>query len=277
MRAMGRMKRAVLLCMAFVLLLSPIADCLALLGGAIWPEASGDTRRSNGSLVLDVSHMEDGYIMAKGPKTSKKLKLRIKKGDTTLNYDLNGKGEYEVIPLQLGSGKYACTLYKNVSGKRYAEEGRVNLNVKLSDEHNAFLCPNQYVNYTQDSAAVSYATELCQGKETPREKFEAISHFLRTGIVYDYVKMVTVQVGAMPDIEGTFSKRMGICQDLAALAACMLRSQGVPAKFMIGTVNETNYHAWVVVIIDGEEILYDPTAELNAIPADSEYVIERFY
>lgn len=277
MRAMGRIRRAVLLCMAFVLLLGPIVDCLALLGGAVWPRADGESRRSGGKLVLDVSHMEDGYIMAKGPKTTKKLKLRIRKDDVTLDYDLNGKGEYEIIPLQLGSGKYACTLYRNVSGKRYAEDGRVNLNVKLTDENVAFLCPNQYVAYTQDSPAVIHAGKLCEGLTDPRDKFDAIAHFMRTGIVYDYVKMVTVKQGSMPDIDGTFEKRMGICQDLAALAACMLRSQGVPARFMIGTVNDTSYHAWVVAIIDGEEVLFDPTAELNGIPRDSEYDLERFY
>ena len=71
---------------------------------------------------------------------------------------------------------------------------------------------------------------------------------------------------------------MGICQDLAALAACMLRVQGVPTKLMVGYAGKM-YHAWNSVVIDGEEVLYDPTLELSAIesgrPTPRSGIIER--
>ena len=63
---------------------------------------------------------------------------------------------------------------------------------------------------------------------------------------------------------------------LAALAACMLRVQGVPTKLMVGYAGKM-YHAWNSVVIDGEEVLYDPTLELSAIESGQTYTTERYY
>ena len=56
----------------------------------------------------------------------------------------------------------------------------------------------------------------------------------------------------------------------------VLRTQGVPARLMIGMADK-NYHAWVVVTIDGQERLYDPTAAVNGISNVKSYTVERFY
>lgn len=61
-----------------------------------------------------------------------------------------------------------------------------------------------------------------------REIFETIRGYIKANYMYDYVKAATVAGGTLPDIDGCYEKKMGICQDLAALAACMLRVQGVP-------------------------------------------------
>lgn len=261
-------------CVLVALLLCVAAAAFA---NARWPSADGKVKKQDGGLVVDASHADEGYIMAKGPKTSKRLKLRVKFGEQTLNYDLNGQGEYEVIPLQLGNGSYSCTLYKNVSGKKYAQEGRISIKAEMSDPNSAFLYPNQYVSYTDSTPAVLKSQELCQGLNSQQECFDAVFEFVKTGFVYDYVKMVTVKAGTMPDIDGCFEKRMGICQDLAAMSACMLRVQGIPAKLMIGTLENGTYHAWVQAVVEGKEILFDPTAELSAVQKDQEYTIERFY
>lgn len=268
--------RALAACVCAALLLLQAVLSYASLPNAHWPSADGK-KKSDGSLTIDVSHADEGYIMAKGPKTSKKLKLRVKFDDQTLDYDLSGKGDYEVIPLQLGSGKYTCTLYKNVSGKKYAQDGRVSVKADMADPNTAFLYPNQYVNYDENTAAVQKSAELCAGLTTQQECYDAIFDFITKGFVYDFVKMVTVKPGMMPDIDDCFEKRMGICQDLSAVSACMLRVQGIPAKMMIGTLENGTYHAWVVAVVDGKEILFDPTAELSAVAKDQEYTIERFY
>lgn len=264
-------------CVLIALFLLYAAMSLADLPNAHWPSADGTAKKKDGGLTVDASHADEGYIMAKGPKTSKRLKLRIKFDDQTLDYDLNGEGEYEVIPLQLGSGKYTCTLYKNASGKKYAQEGRVSIKADMADANSAFLFPNQYVSYTEDTPAVQKSAEICRGLSTQRECYDAIFEYITTSYAYDFVKMVTVKPGMMPAINDCFEKHMGICQDLSALSVCMLRVQGIPAKLMIGTLENGTYHAWVVAVVDGQEILFDPTAELSAVAKDQEYTIERFY
>lgn len=277
MRKHTGLRQGIAVCLALFYLTSMMAVVLATLSDSVWPEASGTSQRTSGGLTVDFSNAEDGYIMVKGPVSKKKLKVRIALGEQTMTYDLNGQGEYEVFPLQLGSGTYQCTLYKNASGKKYAQDGKVSIQVTLSAENAPFLCPNQYVSYTAETKAVQLSEELCAGLESDREKFEAVRAYIKSGYVYDFVKAATVAGGTMPDIDGCYEKRMGICQDLAALAACMLRAQGVPTKFIIGYVGKNSYHAWNGVIIDGEEILYDPTLDLNGIAANQTYTVERFY
>ena len=242
----------------------------------IWPSADGKKTDANGILKVDYSHSADGYIMVRGNKTDRRLKLRVSSAGTTLTYDLNSKGEYEVIPLQFGSGNYKITIYRNVSGKKYSEEGSLSFKFKLNDENAAFLCPNQFVSYTKDSPAVKKAQELCAGLKTDLEKFEAIRSFIEHGSAYDFVRAVTVSGTVLPDVDGCYKKKMGICQDLSALMVCMLRSQGVHTKLMIGYAGE-NYHAWVAVILDGSDKMYDPTAALGGIGKNVKYSLERFY
>lgn len=191
--------------------------------------------------------------MAKAAKKgNKKLKLRVKCGDNTVTYDLDNSGAFETFPLQFGSGSYKLMLYKQVSGNKYSDEGSITLKAELANENSAFLCPNQYVNYTADSPAVLEAEKLCTGLGSDREKFKAICDYVKkSGFSYDFVKAVQVKSGTMPDIETCFKKKKGICQDLSAMVVAMLRAQEIPAKLVIGYADK-NYHAWVVAYIDGE-------------------------
>lgn len=275
MRRQSEICRVTAACMLIVMLLVTAAG-LALMSGGIWPEASGGKVYADGGLTVDASHRNNGYIMARGPVTERRLKLRVTRGDVIFTYDLNGSGEYEVFPLQLGSGSYKCTLYKCVQGNKYAQEGAVSFSAEMENEEAAFLCPNQYVNYGPDSPAVQLSMEICQGLESDSDKFEAILKYLSSNFVYDFVRAATVAPGSMPDLDRCVETRMGICQDLAALAACMLRVQGIPAKLVIGYADDS-YHAWNSVLVDGAYELLDITAEVKAISKNVTYTVERFY
>ncbi|MBR0388084.1 MAG: transglutaminase domain-containing protein, partial [Clostridia bacterium] len=107
--------------------------------------------------------------------------------------------------------------------------------------------------------------------------FKTVCDYMKTHFVYDYIKSVSVKPGTLPDLEESWEKRMGICQDLSAIMVAMLRSQGVPARMEIGTLNTSTYHAWVVAIVDGKEEFFDPTAALNAVNREDTYTLERYY
>lgn len=69
----------------------------------------------------------------------------------------------------------------------------------------------------------------------------------------------------------------GVCQDYAHLFLAMLRSRGIPARYVSGylaqadavTTTEAS-HAWVQVLLDGRWYGFDPA---NGTPQDGRYVI----
>jgi transglutaminase-like putative cysteine protease len=54
-----------------------------------------------------------------------------------------------------------------------------------------------------------------------------------------------VKTGYLPNPDATLASGTGICFDYAALAADMLRSQGIPSQLITGYVGQEElYHAW---------------------------------
>ncbi len=113
-----------------------------------------------------------------------------------------------------------------------------------------------------DIAARVHAKELCDGLPGDRAKVEAvIGHVART-VLYDHLKARTVRRGYKPDPDATLETRRGICWDIAALVAAMLRAVGVKCRVVIGYADR-EYHAWNEVLLGGEWVRYDVTAQIT--------------
>ena len=242
---------------------------------ALWPERKMEVIYNDKDLVIDASSLSEGYFLAftMNP-TSHRLKLRVVKDGTTLDYNLNGNGDYEVFPLQLGSGNYDISLYENVTGKKYSSAGKITVSVNLVSESEPFLYPNQYVDYEQVTNAVIESGLLCTG-QSPAQVYDSVCNYMANNFAYDYVRAKSVGAEVLPDIEDSFTRQMGICQDLSAITVCMLRVQGIPARLMIGYADK-QYHAWTVATVNGEEKFFDPTVAVNALKVKT-YTTERFY
>ena len=242
---------------------------------AVWPESSGIDVRTDGKLVVDDSNMDKGYVMVRTAEpSSHALKVTVSRDSWQLIYDLNSEGEYEVFPLQQGSGQYEIALFENVKGKKFSSEGKVVLDAQMTDENAAFLVPNQYVDYELWTSAVQKSDEICAGM-SPEQALEAVESFISSEFSYDFVRAKTISSGEKPDIDYCYDNRMGICQDLAAVTACMLRVQGVPTRLVIGYADKY-YHAWTTAVVNGEEVFFDPTNAVGAIDA-KKYQTERMY
>ena len=250
----------------------------ALMDGIVWPEASGDVVETSDKLTIDHSHADQGYVMVHGPSTDKRLKLQVETKAGKLVYDINSKEEWEIIPLQLGNGNYTFSLFLQASGNKYASGGKMTITAELGNDNAAFMIPTQYVYYQPDTAAVAKSDEICEGLTTDQEKFEAIRAYIKENYPYDFTKAATVTTGTLPSVDYAWDTGMGICQDLAALAACMLRVQGIPTRLDIGYVGKNYYHAWNNVLLDGQFVQYDPTMDVTdaAVPGGS-YRLERYY
>lgn len=231
---------------------------------------------SHGNLSVDDSECAEGrFSAAVVQRTQKPLKLRVTNGAQSLTYSLKNTGEPEFFPLQLGNGGYTVRLYENVMGNTYKPAGEIIFQVRLNNMDAPFLRPNQYVNYSDDSEVVSIAKRICKGKGTA-EIVKSICNYVKVQFAYDYVKALTVKAGALPDIEGTVKKRMGICQDLSAVIVAMLRSRCIPARLAIGYADK-QYHAWAEIKSATGWERYDPTAEICATKKPKVYSVERVY
>lgn len=261
--------------MRLVALIAALLFSMCAIAELLLPEAPGDTTYKKSGTTIDASHADQGYIMVKQKKTGKKLKMRISLGSETLTYDLNSDGEYEVFPLQLGSGKYKVQIYSQVSGNKYSAVSSLSFKAEVADETFPFLYPNQYVNYDADTLAIAQAEALCGQLSGAREKFDAVYQYVTTHIVYDYIRALTVKTGYLPDLDDVYTQRKGICFDFASLMACMLRTQGVSTKVVIGYADQT-YHAWNEVYIDGAWVRCDATSAASGAKV-KQYTTERVY
>ena len=196
--------------------------------------------------VIDYSHTEDGYVMARYlSPTEKRLKLRIIGPATTYTYNLP-VDEWTVFPLSDGNGTYTAVVYINTRDNKYATVMTAEFSVELKDEFAPFLRPNQYVDYSNAPESVKKGAELCAGVEEPLEKVATVYDFVVSTLVYDEEKAATVKSGYLPVLDEVLAEERGICFDYAALMTAMLRSQEVPCKLVVGYAGDI-YHAWISV------------------------------
>ncbi|MBQ3009857.1 MAG: transglutaminase domain-containing protein [Oscillospiraceae bacterium] len=210
------------------------------------PVASGVLVEDNGKATIDYSNTKDGYIMARYyGNSSARLKAQVVGPKTTYTYNLT-KGEWSVLPLTDGEGKYQFKIFQNVSGTQYALVLAASATVTLEDEFAPFLRPNKYVDYSISSETVKMARELTKGIDNPLGKVEAIYNYVVKNMSYDKQKAATVKSGYVPVLDDVLAEQKGICFDYAALMTGMLRSQGIPCKMVFGYAGSA-YHAWISI------------------------------
>ena len=212
------------------------------------PEASGTAVKSASNATVDYSNARDGYVMVKfDGNPSDKIKVRVKGPDNVdYTYDLAPNGEYNVFPLTSGKGSYTVTVFKNIKGTSYSTELKVNLTANITDEFAPFLRPNQYVDYSKDSACVLKAAELAAGASEELDVVKKVYNFVIKNFTYDKAKAMNLRSDYICDLDYIFEARTGICLDYAALMTAMLRSQGIPTKMVFGYSGSV-YHAWINV------------------------------
>lgn len=204
----------------------------------------GDVAEGNDKVKIDLSACNQGYV-AVSARSEKRMKFQVIHGETTYTYDIRSDGTPSVFPLQSGDGEYVFRAMENVEGKKYAQALLLSRQVTLDDPFQPFLRPSDYSSYTAASFCVREAADLTRNARDPLEIVSTIYAYINSTIRYDSEKAATVKSGYLPDPDDTLRTKKGICFDYAALAAAMLRSQGVPCKLVFGYVAPNQlYHAW---------------------------------
>lgn len=214
------------------------------------PEAPGETVIGAAPLIIDVSNAAQGYVMALYNGDAVKANIQLTGPDgITYKYFLPSSESYVPLPLTGGSGAYTIEAYENVVDNKYAALFKEAADFTLESELLPYLYPNQYVNFSADTEAVSVAEETVEGVLSDLQAVAQIYHYVVENVSYDEEKAATVASGYLPVVDETLHTGKGICFDYAALTAAMLRSQDIPTRLEIGYSGDV-YHCWISVYID---------------------------
>ncbi len=203
-----------------------------------------DLAEGDGNVLLDLSAVSEGYV-AVSASSDARLKFQVLTDEDTYNYDLPSDGTPAVFPLTCGDGEYRFRIMENIEDSKYAELYSASCEVTMEGEFQPFLRPSAYVPYSESSDCVKKAAELAAEVPDALGVVGAVFDYVCANVTYDTEKAANVQSGYVPDPDETLDSGRGICFDYAALAAAMLRSQGIPAKMIFGYVSPDDlYHAW---------------------------------
>lgn len=240
------------------------------------PSADGEKTLGISPIFLDISNIEQGYMIAQSDSLDKKINIQLTGPDNILYSYFLAPKETAVIPFTSGEGSYQLLCYQQITADQYAALYSEVLEISLENPFLPFLYPNQYVNFNEENEAVQLAFSLLPADAGELETLSAVYDYVTRHITYDYDKAYTVENGYLPDIDETLQSETGICFDYAALMTAMLRSRGIPCKLQIG-YNSDLKHAWIDVYIrskgwinqaisfDGEAWnLMDPTFEASS-------------
>lgn len=220
------------------------------------PESPGTSVIGNEMATIDISNVSEGYVHVQYLGNISKVKLQISHdGGDPYTYNLE-QGVKDVFPLNQGDGTYKLTVYEHKEGggdDEYSQAFSGQVEVTLRDEFLPFLYPNQYIEFTPESAAVKMGAELAATANDDLEAVANIYNYVIQNITYDYDKAKqiedgTISSGYLPNVDETLQEKTGICFDYAALMTAMLRTQGIPTRLVIGYAGEL-YHAWISVYI----------------------------
>ncbi|WP_379158716.1 transglutaminase family protein [Paenibacillus sp. sgz5001063] len=237
---------------------------------------------------LNRSKLDQGVIAVSYdvPK-DKRIKLMVTKDNNSYTYNLYASKPTETFPLQQGNGSYKISVLENTTGNKYKVLSSETVDLRLDNVNTVYLSSVQNVKWSSSDKSVLKAAQLTQGLTTDEQKVKAIYNFIVSNVKYDYTLASTVTTDYIPNNDNTLLTKKGICYDYASLFATMLRSQGIPAKLVMGNTSYvTSYHAWNEVLLNGKWVTVDTTVDAGLgkstqaaalIKVASKYTAAKFY
>lgn len=198
----------------------------------------------NGTVTIKYSNSSNANIA-----------VTVKKNgtNTQYNYFLSDREIVSDIPLTGGNGVYQISVLKNVVDSKYSPLSSEQVSLVLKDSKSAFTTSNEMITWEHTNNAIKKANQLTFKYKSQSSKIKSIYKYLVTNYHYDYDKYGRNTSGDLsyytPDIDKTYAEKKGICYDMAALTASMMRSVGVQTQMVTGYptskyYNGSQYHAW---------------------------------
>lgn len=188
-------------------------------------------------------------------KTQTKIAVTVKKTgtDSQYNYFVTDADVNLSVPLTAGNGTYQVSVLKNIKDNQYSPLMSSEVELELEDSKSAYLTSNDMLCWNKKNAAIKKANKITKKYKSQENKIKALYKYLVKNYDYDYDKYKQNTSGNLayytPDISKTYKSKKGICYDMSALTASMMRSVGIHTKMVTGYPNSkyyngSQYHAW---------------------------------
>lgn len=211
----------------------------------LWSPYKGAIAVEDGEIIVDESGLSKGYV-GFSVKAQDQIVVQISKDDYKYTYyDFSYDAEPSTIPLTMGNGSYAYSVWEHREGTKYACIGKGEFEVELEDDFQPYLRPSDFVYYHEESEVIEKGEALAKNADTDLDVVKEVYDYVTKNIKYDIEKAEHPMSSIPAEPDETMETGYGICLDYAALAAALLRTQGIPTKMIYGDVGENDiYHAW---------------------------------
>lgn len=219
-----------------------------------------------------------GTVSVRAEGTENRLNYLLANGESSYAYNAM-PGHTAVLPLNMGNGIYTLSVRLFIIDNQAEEIWTGALRAELEYKAAPFLSSSDMVCWNSDMELARKAVLLAAGK-TQSEAALAICKYISENFKYNNIIPAP---GYIPDPEAVYASKKGICFDLSVIMAAMCRSAGIPCMLVMGNseyMSLTKYHAWCLVLIDGNWKMIDPTYSLGGSAAfldTAKTVIERIY
>ena len=204
--------------------------------------------------IIDHSNACDGYMIVRvfDEDPLKKFQIQVTQDVKHQNFVAHPVHKEVYIPMVYGSGDYKIFVCRNIVGSTYSYVLSLSKKVELKDEFSPWLGPTAYAKYNKDSNCVKLAEQVCKNCLTDFDRMKAILTKVMDSLVYDTYLAQTVSNKVafwVPNPDEVLKAGKSICYGYSSLAAAMWRSQGIPAKIVVGYAGRV-YHAWNLVYLE---------------------------
>lgn len=205
---------------------------------------------------VNIANNGNGTVTVKyDNENQKKIAVTVKKTgqDSQYNYFVSDTDVNLSVPLTAGNGTYQVSVLKNIKDSQYSPLMSTEVKLELKDSKSAYLTSNDMIRWSKKNAAIKKANKLTKKYKSQENKIKVLYKYLVKNYDYDYAKFSKNTSGNLayytPDISKTYKSKKGICYDMSALTASMMRSVGVHTKMVTGYpkskyYNGSQYHAW---------------------------------
>ena len=204
---------------------------------------------------------------------SKGVVLQVTKGNDKYQYFMT-KANVNV-PLQMGTGSYTVTVFEMVSGNQAKPVSSATVDVKSINEQAMYSTSVIMVEFASSVTAIP-ALKQVAGTGANNVKTNQVYENIVQNFSYDNDKAKNPPKNYVPAIDPIYASKKGICFDYSVVFGGALRSQGIPAKLVMGYAPDiAEYHAWNEIFLDGKWIVVDTTYDSAFAKAGQKYSMAK--